>query len=229
MVVRYLAEHPIETYDDRQALIVFANAVVQKYGTGSAALAAQMYDAIVDLSDVNFPPAVPADVPAIAEVAKAVNGTLKTGNFEVVGGAVGRLVKMAGVDTTLNNAIRDGAQFAWVPHGDTCAFCIALASRGWQRASRDALKGGHAEHVHSNCDCTYAIRFSPKDEYLFYRPERYMKMYDNADGGNSTDKINAMRRQNYAKNREKILRQKADAYKKRKELNAPAAEEINVN
>ena len=47
---------------------------------------------------------------------------------------VSRLVKRAGADTTLKNAQRDGAEFAWVPHGDSCAFCLTLASRGWQRA-----------------------------------------------------------------------------------------------
>lgn len=49
---------------------------------------------------------------------------------------VSRLVKRAGADTTLKNAQRDGAEFAWVPHGDSCAFCLTLASRGWQRASQ---------------------------------------------------------------------------------------------
>ena len=229
LVARYLAEHTIETYDERQVLIEFANAIVQRYGAGSAALAAEMYDAIVDLSDVALPAAVPASVPTIGEVAKAVNGTLKTGNPEIVSSAVGRLVKMAGVDTTLQNAIRDRAQFAWIPHGDTCAFCIALAANGWQTASADTLKGGHAEHVHSNCDCTYAIRFSPKDEYMFYRPEKYRAMYDDAEGQSSTDKINAMRRAFYQKNKEEIAKQKKAAREIRKELNAPAVEEINVN
>ena len=45
----------------------------------------------------------------------------------------------------LKNALRDGAEFAWVPNGDTCAFCMTLASRGWQRASKRAIKNGHAE------------------------------------------------------------------------------------
>ena len=48
-------------------------------------------------------------------------------------------VKKAGIDTTLQNAYRDrpkkygkkrntGAQVAWVPSGDTCPFCLMLAS-----------------------------------------------------------------------------------------------------
>lgn len=27
----------------------------------------------------------------------------------------------------LKNALRDGAEFAWVSNGDTCAFCMTLA------------------------------------------------------------------------------------------------------
>jgi hypothetical protein len=41
--------------------------------------------------------------------------------------------------------------------------------------------------------------------------------------------INALRRQNYARNREEILEQKASAYEKRKELNSSKAEESKVD
>lgn len=83
---------------------------------------------------------------------------------------VSRLVKQAGADTSLKNAARDGAEWAWIPHGDTCAFCITLASRGWQRQSLKAMMGGHAEHIHSNCDCEYAIRFSHSTNVAGVRP-----------------------------------------------------------
>jgi hypothetical protein len=125
---------------------------------------------------------------------------------------IGRKVKQAGADTTLKNAIRDGAEFAWVPHGDTCAFCMTLASRGWQTASKAALKGGHAEHIHSNCDCEYAIRFSDRDGVRGYEPNRYKRIYDSHGGD-----INAIRREQYQANKEKINAQKREAYAARKE------------
>ncbi|MBQ1756264.1 MAG: hypothetical protein IIZ96_05930 [Oscillospiraceae bacterium] len=139
-----------------------------------------------------------------------------------------RLVKMAGVDTTMQNALRDGAEWAWVPHGDTCAFCITLASRGWQRASKKALKGGHAEHIHANCDCTYAVRFDGKSNVAGYYPDDYLEMYESADGLKPKDKINAMRREFYAQNSAEINAQKRDAYEKRQERNSSAAEEADV-
>ena len=124
---------------------------------------------------------------------------------------VSRLVKRAGADTTLKNAQRDGAEFAWVPHGDSCAFCLTLASRGWQRASQAAIKGGHAEHIHANCDCEYAVRFDGRTSVAGYDPEAYLAQY-NAAGGD----INRMRRVNYAANKERINAQKRAAYEARK-------------
>ena len=105
---------------------------------------------------------------------------------------------MAGADTTLKNALRDGAQFAWIPSGETCAFCLTLASNGWQYASKKAIKGGHAEHIHSNCDCQYCISFNGKTDVAGYNPDKYYDMYHGAEGRTPKDKINAMRREAYA-------------------------------
>jgi hypothetical protein len=161
-------------------------------------------------------------------VAKAINGTAKLGNIGTMASSVGRMVKMTGVDTTMQNAIRDGAEWAWIPNGDTCAFCITLASRGWQRASKKALKNGHAEHIHGNCDCTYAVRFNSDTNVGGYDPDKYKRMYYDADGYSPKDKINSLRREFYAENKEEINRQKRDAYEKRKELNSSKAEEADV-
>ena len=90
---------------------------------------------------------------------------------------------------------------------DICAFCITLASCGWQRASEAALRGGHAEHIHANCDCEYAIRFDGYSTVAGYDPEKYLRQYR----GTGSD-VKAMRRMDYAKNRERINAQKRAAY-----------------
>lgn len=226
----YLRTHTVETYAQRQELIEYAYAVATRYGEGAAELACEMYDALGLASEAILPAAEPAGTATIAEVAKTVNGTMKVSkDIEVIAASVGRLVKMAGVDTTMKNAIRDRAEWAWIPHGDTCAFCIALASMGWQKASREALKGGHAEHIHANCDCTYAVRFTEDTRFAGYRPEEYREIYDDAEGSSSSKKINALRREFYAENREKINAQKRSAYEKRRERESSAAEEMDVN
>lgn len=228
-VLRYLEANGIPTdRDTMNALIEYANAICAKYSEASAALAAEMYDALAALTGASVPPALPASVPEMGEVAKTIVGTVKTGNEEIISAAIARLVKRVGVDTTMQNALRDGAEWAWVPHGDTCAFCIALASRGWQKASRKALKNGHAEHIHANCDCTYAVRFDNKTTVEGYDPDEYLEMYESADGLKPQDKINSMRREFYAQNSAEINAQKRDAYEKRQERNSSAAEEANV-
>lgn len=217
-------------YDDIDLLIDYAYALATKYGEGTAALAAEMYDVVAALSKaVGIAPAIPAETATWHEVAKTVQGIANVSqNEDLLGNAVGRLVKQAGADTTLQNALRDGAQFAWIPQGETCAFCIMLASQGWQYASKKAIKGGHAEHIHSNCDCTYAIRFDTRSDVRGYDPQKYRDMYY-AEGNTPKERLNAMRREFYAKNKEEINEQKRSAYEKRQELNDSAAEETNVD
>lgn len=198
-------EGNITLYQYRENLIRYAYALATKYGEGAGAAACEMYDAVSALENANVPPALPARTATYGEVAKAVLGTLKTGNDEIVSSAVGRQVKMVGVDTMMQNALRDGAEWAWIPRGDTCAFCLTLASKGWQKASKNAIKNGHAEHIHANCDCTYAVRFSDNVDVEGYDPELYRKMYYDAplkDGQSPSAKnrINAMRREFYAEN-----------------------------
>lgn len=196
----YSEENGVE---DVQSLIDYSYKVATKYGNASASLAATMYDVVADLEGMVLEPAELAELPKYGEVAKTVQGTLKTSqNPEEIAGAVSRLVKRTGQDTILQNAERDKAQFAWIPNGDTCAFCITLASRGWQDISKKALKNGHAEHIHSNCDCTYMIRHSRDFNIAGYNPDKYKAMYDEAEGTKPNDKINSMRRKFYAENKD---------------------------
>ena len=207
------------------AIVDFAYALVTKYSEASSAAACVYYDELAELSGVTLPAAIPAESAAVSTVAKAVNFTRDESQ---VASALGRLVKQAGQDTTLINAIRDGAQVAWLPSGDTCAFCIALASNGWQHASERTLKGGHAQHIHSNCDCAYAVRFNEGTEYQGYNPKLYKRLYDSTDG-TPDEKIDGMRRMFYQQNKDKINAQKRDAYAKRKERESSQAEELDVN
>ena len=192
--------------DYSQALIDYGYALATKYGEGATAVVCDWYDAIAMLEGLDLIPAVPAETVSYQEMAKTINGIRKTTeSTEIISGAVGRWVKTVGVDTLMQNTLRDGAEWAWIPQGDTCAFCLTLASRGWQRASKNAIKNGHAEHIHANCDCTYAVRFSDNVDVEGYDPELYRKMYYDAplkDGQSPSGKnrINAMRRQFYKEN-----------------------------
>ena len=237
---------PIDTDAKITELLDYCYAAATKYGEAATELAAQMYDACAAASGVVLPAAEPAATASYGEVAKAVRGTMKTTQSpEAIGAAVGRVVKMAGVDTTMRNAIRDGAEWAWIPNGMTCAFCIMLASNGWQRASKKALKGGHAEHIHANCDCTYSIRFDSRSDVEGYDPDRYIEMYnyqldesgnvlldENGDPvprtGRWTKKLNGMRQDFYAQTKATVDNSAFSDETKSEILESSAAEEVFV-
>jgi len=211
----YVARHG---FDDPK-IIDYAYGLVTKYGEGSASLSAMMYDAIAEMEGKILPPAEVAETPEYGEVAKAVNGVRKhSQNPTSYGNVVNRLVKRTGADTMLKNAERDGAEFAWIPSGDTCAFCIALASRGWQHISKNSLKNGHAEHIHANCDCNYTVRFDGSSSVAGYNPDEYLEIYENAEGNTPEEKINSIRAKYRAENKDKINAQKRANYALNKEL-----------
>lgn len=214
----FIDQHGVE---DVNGMIDFAYGLVTKYGEASAALSAEMYDLIAVLEENILPAAEMAPTASYGEVSKTIRGILKTSvNVALLSNAVGRLVKQAGADTTLRNAVRDRAEYAWIPVGDTCAYCIGLAALGWNPASNRAVKGGHAEHIHTNCNCTYAIRFNERGGVRGYHPEEYRDNLADAplDGEAATprNRINALRREEYAQNRAKINAQHREAYALRK-------------
>lgn len=200
-IQQYMIDHHFEV---DETFIDFVDSIVTKYGEAAGSLSAQFYDNLAKYwgqsqnGGTSFQKplqtAEVAELPTREEVAKVVYGTMKESPNKIPSTA-GRLVKRTAEDTTLKNAIRDGAQFAWVTSGDTCPFCLMLASRGWQYASKKALKNGHAEHIHPNCDCTYVVRFDSSSTVAGYDPKMYRKIYDEAEGNNWREKLNYIRRE----------------------------------
>lgn len=209
---RYILEGHAE-----QEIVEYAYELIQKYGEASAELACLMYEALAEYSGVMVV-AEPAELATFSETAKAVRGTMirTTDAATIASASAGRFVKLASVDTMAKNAIRDGAEWAWIPQGDNCAFCTMLASRGWTKASDKAIKNGHAEHVHSNCDCTYCVRYSDDVSVEGYNPEALYDEYINA-GDTKWERLNGLRRQYYAENADAINAQKREAYARRQE------------
>ena len=214
---------------DRQLILEVGYNIASKYSEGSSALAAEMYDAIAQAEHARVPKAEPADNLEFGEVAKAINGALKhSDNDEYVSSVVGRAVKQTGADTMLKNATRDHAEFAWIPSGDTCAFCLTLAANGWQRASKKTTNGGHADHIHTNCDCQFVIRFSKATKVEGYNPEEYQKIYYDAEGTTSEQKIKSIRKMLKAQKEasEKVEENKGNGFKPLKKVEFEGAKTI---
>ena len=211
-------------------MTAYTYGLTKKYGEASAALSATMYDSVAEASGAATAAAEVAATASYPEVAASVQNIVATSkNADYVGGVAGRLVKQAGADTTLKNAARDGAECAWIPTGDTCAYCLSVAAEGWQRASKATLEGVHADHIHANCDCEFMIRFNEETTVSGYDPDKYKEIYDSAEGETSAEKINYLRREFYAENKEEINEQKRISYARRtEELNSSAAEEYDL-
>lgn len=202
----------------KNEIIMHACDIIDRYGQAAGALSCEMYETMADAQGATVETAEMAELPDTSEVGKAVNGTIKQGKR--VADTVGRMVKQVGEDTTLKNAVRDDAEWAWIPHGDTCAFCIVLASRGWQSMPRGAKRELYAEHIHANCDCSFAIRFDGESTVEGYDPSVYEDMYYNASWGNTPkQKMNSIRRDLYEENKDHINAQKRAAYAARKATN----------
>ena len=200
-VAKFIETHDCSTPEGTKLLIDYSHAVATKYGEGAAELSCQMLDAVAEASGVYVPAAEPAATATYGEIAKTIYGTMaNTKDPQAIGAAVGRSVKLASVDTLQQNALRDGAEWAWIPSGDTCAFCLMLASRGWVKASKDAIKNGHAEHIHNNCDCTYCVRYTDDVTVEGYDPDALYEEYRSA-GDTPLERLNALRRQHYDANR----------------------------
>ena len=192
-------------------------------GRATAALAAAFFDqlAIAEGADavkavaVNDPSQVRARRMAICAnkaMPKLIAGDLE-GFARAIASSVAADVKRQATNTIMLNAQKNGAQFAWIPGGDeTCAFCIALASNGWQPAAKATAMGAHADHIHDNCECEFAIRFKDDTQYAGYDADEYARIYADADGRSSQDKINSIRRDLYADNKDRINEQHRERY-----------------
>lgn len=196
----------------------YAFELCSKYGEASSALSAELYDELASAQGAKVKAAVTSSMYEQKGGLNYVTSSLRdaarnsTDPTQTMQNIVERIIKQKGADTIRQNAKRDGAEFAWVPSGDTCSFCITLASRGWQKASNLTLKGDHARHIHTNCDCQFCVRFDGKSTVEGYDPDKYLAIYNSAEGNTSRQKINSLRRMQYQKNKDAINAAKRAQY-----------------
>lgn len=209
--LNYIEKHGI---DDVNAVTDYAYALATKYGEGTAATAAEFYDAVALAQGADVPEAILADTATKGETEYAVKKALDSSGINAAADAVEALTKQAGEDTIWQNAKRDGAEMAWIPAGGgTCPFCLIVASNGWRHASEKTMRGQHATHIHAHCRCAFAVRFDGKSGVAGYNPEKLKRIYDSAPGKTSLEKANYLRRENYEKNKDEINARKRELYK----------------
>lgn len=185
----------------------YAPALAQTYGEVSATAAAQFYDdARADSGPRSRFTARMAPSGAAEQVRSEMGwawSPLRSDPFtslDRLSGMVDAAALQDGRNTIVYNSERDKSGPSWsrVPVGDTCAWCLMLASRGavyWTAASAGANK-----KFHRQCDCQPVPSWTAdgsdlppsykKDElYDLYRTAR-----ENAGSGNPKAIMRALRR-----------------------------------
>ena len=181
------------TLDDiavaREEIIAAMNAILGPYCKNAAALSATFYDGLRELfgiSDGFTAEAISSHDP------KATEGAVRSfmrfavdDNAQALSNALlGRIdyeLKKTANECVEQNAIRDPKKPKWarIPTGaETCAFCIMLASRGFDYNSKET-----ASHAHANCDCRIVPSWDkdPRVENYGERLDEYRQKYERAD------------------------------------------------
>ena len=193
------------------------------HGRSTSALAATWFDQMARAEGADVAKAVAVNDPSnvrarrMAIASNKALPKLAVGNKEgfamAIASAVAADVKRQATNTIMLNAQRANAEFAWIPGGDeTCAYCTAIAAAGWRPARKATALGEHADHIHDNCMCEFAIRFDESTKYSSYDESKYKDEYDGAEGSTSREKINSMRRDQYAENAEAIKERQRELY-----------------
>lgn len=169
----------------RDALLEIVPALTRKYGDIAATAAAEWYEEMrareiggqftATLADN-------ADEALVQSTVRRQAGHLwkpdQSKTLEVLAGSLQRYITNSGRATVARNAEQDPARprYARVPRGaKTCAFCMAMASRGFFYHSQEAA-GGHWNHFHDDCDCQIVMVWDKDAHHIAgYNPDA---MYD---------------------------------------------------
>lgn len=164
----------------RDAVVSAVNAVLDTYSLAAGQASADFFDASREIavgSHLGAAVATGRDPDATegairAFVDKVLKGDIDSFNSAVLS-RVGYELKRSAGQTMMENAARDPLKprFARVPSGgETCKFCLMLASRGFVYHSKKTA--GEFGHYHDNCDCRIVASWD-KDGVEGYDPTAY--------------------------------------------------------
>lgn len=159
---RSLAEEA-DSVDVSAGLQRFMVALVGSFGSASASLAADWYDGLRDAAGVPDPfSALASDTLPAEQIEAGARWSVeplfgaesdRDAALQRATGQVQRYVQQAGRDTITASAQADPGKPRWarVPQGETCAWCLILASRGAVYLSEQSA--GELNRYHNDCDC----------------------------------------------------------------------------
>lgn len=219
--------HEGMTYDE---LLEIATELAGKYAMFGCELGAQWYDLCTELSGID---ADPAELPEMD--ADAVAGRAKSAIANAPEGSSAGDVFKYFLQNEVQNSIRvtgsanlwrdyerglAGGRWARVPVGETCAWCLMLASQGAWYVSEQSALGAEAGHYHDGCDCI-AVYHADPDSISGYRSlRRYKSMYYEAD---NLRRANSSNREPYPEELQERVTRAKDRHAKLEEQKYQAA------
>jgi hypothetical protein len=188
-----IAQALIDTPDEmkREVMLESMYGLVSDYGDAAAVESLGWYLALraeaVGLDD-GFQPSLPAQLPedVVHASTRWALGELMKGEdldkaLKPLNGVLDRLVKKLGRESIVRAADSDPKKPRWarIPHGQTCAWCLMLASRGW--VYLDAQSAGAARQWHADCDCQIVPAWGKKTPKIAgYDPDALYAQYEAA-------------------------------------------------
>lgn len=176
-----------------EEIIAEATRIAEKYAYLGAELGAQWYELCSELAGIEIEPAIVDEVDVEALEAKAQR-TLDRSESTVAETA--QQVFNSYLQNVINDSIRTtgnanlwrdyerglaGGRWCRVPVGDTCAWCLMLASQGAWYLSEESALGREAGHYHDDCNCTAVYHADPDSIAGYSNLGRYKEMYYDAD------------------------------------------------
>ena len=171
-------------------VIELASAIAEQYGFLASELGAQWYDLCTRLANIDAEPAVlsDADSGSIRERAKSMTEKYSDKPRESVlnrflQNEIQNSIRITG-DANLWRDYERGlcsGKWARVPVGDTCAWCLMLASQGAWYLSRESALGNNGSHYHDGCNCIAVYHADANSIPNYSNLQRYKSMYYDAE------------------------------------------------
>lgn len=182
---------------NRDALLEFMPALVRKYGNAAGVAAADFYDGLrADAVTTRAFKAIIADAndeavtAATRRLAGALFGDSPESMLAGLGAVVDKQVKQVARDTIQGSARQDPGRplYARIPRGDTCTWCLKLASRGFIYASAEEA-GSEGNTYHHDCDCVPTPEWSKSPTVDGYDVEALYQQYLEQDAADRETRI----------------------------------------
>jgi hypothetical protein len=161
----------------------------EKYGLLGSELGAQWYDLCTQLAEIEAEPAELSpvsteDINARVTAAMSAEPNMLESVFNsYLQNVVNDSIRRTG-DANLQRDYERGlagGKGCRVPVGDTCAWCLMLASNGAWYKSKETALGTSPDHYHSDCNCVAVYHADAESVKGYEKLAKYKEMYYTAD------------------------------------------------